>query len=155
MHFVYFIPSMLFTPSPRVPGFLHLWDGTVGGLRPCQIGHTFMHVLTKPLVWLRGEVKSPPFSAAARQEAGELLRELQNGEKLSMPHSRPMPSIGPGCHELRVVDEDKTWRIIYRIDRDAILVADVFPKTTQATPVHVIVACKRRLRMYDELTGGN
>ena len=47
----------------------------------------------KPLVWLRGEVKTPPFSLAARIEAGTLLRKLQEGEKLTLPHSRPMPSI--------------------------------------------------------------
>ena len=34
----------------------------------------------KPLVWLHGEVKSPPFSGAARLEAGLLLRRLQRGE---------------------------------------------------------------------------
>lgn len=118
----------------------------------CQIRHSFMRTEAKPLVWLHGEVKSPPFSPAARQEAGELLRELQSGESLALPHSRPMPSIGPGCHELRIVDEDKSWRIIYQIRPDAILIADVFQKGTQATPVHVIVACKRRLRRYDEKT---
>ena len=53
-----------------------------------------MAAADKPLVWLRGEVKTPPFSAAARLEAGTLLRRLQGGEKLSMPHSRPMPVIG-------------------------------------------------------------
>jgi hypothetical protein len=31
----------------------------------------------EPLVWLHGEVKSPPFSIAARIEAGVLLRRLQ------------------------------------------------------------------------------
>jgi len=31
----------------------------------------------KPLVWLHGAVKSPPFSATARLEAGFLLRRLQ------------------------------------------------------------------------------
>jgi hypothetical protein len=31
----------------------------------------------KPLAWLHGEVKSPPFSKAARIETGYLLRELQ------------------------------------------------------------------------------
>jgi hypothetical protein len=30
----------------------------------------------KPLVWLHGEVKTPPLSAAARVEAGFLLRQL-------------------------------------------------------------------------------
>ena len=108
----------------------------------------------KPLVWLHGHIKTPPMSQEARIEAGYLLRRLQRGEKLSMPHSRPMPSIGPGCHELRIMDDDKTWRLIYRIHPKGILIADVFQKTTQTTPVHIIVACKRRLRRYDEKTGG-
>jgi phage-related protein len=59
----------------------------------------------KPLVWLEGEIKTPPFSQAARMEAGYLLRKLQQGETLEMPHSRPMPSIGSRCHELRINDE--------------------------------------------------
>jgi phage-related protein len=111
-----------------------------------------MAATDKPLVWLRGEVKSPPFSAGARLEAGTLLRRLQAGEKLSMPHSRPMPAIGAHCHELRVVDAEKTWRLVYRIDPDAIVLADVFPKTTQQTPTRVIADCKRRLRLYDQLS---
>jgi DNA-binding XRE family transcriptional regulator len=61
----------------------------------------------KPLVWLKGEVKTPPFSKAGRLEAGYLLRQLQKGETLSLPHSRPMATIGPRCHELRVIDEGR------------------------------------------------
>lgn len=30
----------------------------------------------KPLVWLHGEVRTPPFTAEGRQEAGMLLRLL-------------------------------------------------------------------------------
>jgi phage-related protein len=118
-----------------------------------DIAYSDMGLADKPLVWLRGEVKTPPLSAAARLEAGALVRRLQGGEKLSMPHSRPMPSIGPRCHELRVVDEAKTWRIVYRIDPDAIVIGDVFRKTTQQTPPRVIADCKRRLRLYDQLSG--
>ena len=98
----------------------------------------------KPLVWLHGEVKTPPFSLEARIEAGVLLRQLQQGENLSMPHSKPMPSIGKRCHELRIRDEDKNWRIIYRIDDDAIVIVEVFNKTTRATPTNVIETCKNR-----------
>jgi len=72
--------------------------------------------MEKPLAWLRGEIKTPPFSASARIEAGYLLRRVQQGEKLSLPQSRPMPAIGPRCHELRVRDRDHTWRIVYRVD---------------------------------------
>ena len=117
-----------------------------------DIDYNNMSAADKPLVWLRGEVKTPPFSPAARLEAGALLRRLQAGEQLSMPHSRPMPAIGARCHELRVVDEARTWRIVYRIDADAIVIADVFPKTTQQTPQRVIADCKRRLRLYDQLS---
>lgn len=105
----------------------------------------------KPLVWLRGEVKTPPFSKEARTEAGCLLRDLQEGIKLSLPHSRPMPSIGRRCHELRITDKNSIWRIIYRIDLDAIIIADVFQKKTQQTPKGVIDDSKRRLGMYDKI----
>ena len=70
----------------------------------------------KPLVWLHGEIKTPPFSKEARLEAGFLLRRLQRGETLSLPHSRPMPSIGRSCHELRIRDANQTWRAIYAVD---------------------------------------
>jgi phage-related protein len=104
----------------------------------------------KSLVWLEGEVKTPPLSQAARLEAGFLLRQLQEGEKLGMPHSRPMPSIGSRCHELRIADENATWRIIYRLDHDAIVILDVFSKKAQQTPKKVIEACKKRLMRYDK-----
>jgi len=105
----------------------------------------------KPLVWLHGEIKTPPMSSHARIEAGYLLRRLQSGELLSMPWSRPMSSIGARCHELRIPDDNVTWRIIYRIDDDAILILDVFRKKTQQTPKTVIDTCKRRIRAYDDL----
>lgn len=67
----------------------------------------------KPLVWLEGEIKTPPFSREARLEAGYLLGRLQRGEALSMPLSRSMPSIGPRCHELRIVDRGHNWRMSF------------------------------------------
>ena len=107
-----------------------------------------MKQIEKPLIWLHGEVRTPPFSHTGRIEAGYLLRQLQMGKKLSLPHSRPMPSIGSRCHELRINDENGTWRIVYRIDDDAIIVLDVFNKKTQKTPKEVIDNCKRRIRLY-------
>lgn len=109
---------------------------------------------SKVIVWLRCEVKTPPFSASARLEAGFLLRQLQEGGILSLPISRPMPNIGVHCHELRINDSDaeKQWRIIYRIDSDAIVIADVFQKTTQKTPKRVIENCQRRLKIYDDIS---
>ena len=105
----------------------------------------------KPLAWLHGEIKTPPMSPAARLETGLLLRRLQHGDRLDLPHSRPMPSIGSRCHELRIPDESVTWRIIYRVDRDVIVLLDVFAKKTQKTPASVVDACRRRLQAYDAL----
>jgi phage-related protein len=102
----------------------------------------------KPLVWLKGEVKTPPFSEAARIEAGFLLRRLQQGETLAMPQSRPMPAIGTRCHELRVNDRDQTWRIVYHVAADAVVVLDVFSKKTEATPKAAVDTCRTRLAAY-------
>ena len=102
----------------------------------------------KPLVWTSGEVKSPPFSADARLEAGFLLRRLQRGDSIGMPDSRPMPSIRRGCHELRITDHDVTWRIVYYIDDDAIVILEVFKKKSRATPKRVIDVGKKRLAHY-------
>jgi phage-related protein len=94
---------------------------------------------------------TPPLGRAARIEAGVLLRRLQCGELLKLPDSRPMPAIGRHVHELRVEDAEtsRSWRIIYRIDRDAILVVHWFEKRTPTTPRRVIELCRRRLGAYD------
>ena len=99
---------------------------------------------------MQSEVKTPPFSSEARLEAGFLLRKLQMGENLELPHSRPLPVIGKNCHELRLSDKNLIWRIVYRLDTDAIVILEVFKKKTQTTPKTVIDICKRRLKNYDE-----
>ena len=105
----------------------------------------------KPLVWLHGKVKSPPFSPGARLEAGFLLRKLQQGETLTLPHARPMPSIGPRCYELRINDKNVTWRIVFRIDPDAIVILHVFDKKTARTPKQIIELCQNRIKFYDSI----
>ena len=79
----------------------------------------------KPLVWLHGEIKTPPFSRAGRIEAGYLLRLLQKGQVVGMPQSRPMPALGPRCADLRVRDAGADWRIVYRVDTDAVVILEV------------------------------
>lgn len=111
-----------------------------------------MNPYDKPVNWLGGEITTPPMSKEARLKAGYFLRMLQGGEKLTMPESRPMPSIGARCHELRIRDKDSTWRIVYRLDPDSILIVEVFSKKTQQTPKYVIDTCKARLSEYDAST---
>jgi len=76
---------------------------------------------------------------------------LQAGEKLSMPQSRPMQSIGRRCHELRIPGENQSWRVVYRLDEDAVLILRVFSKKSGQTPKAVIDSCKEVLRRYDAL----
>ena len=65
-----------------------------------------------------------------------------------MPHSRPMASVGKVGHELRIVDRDVTWRIMYYVDQEAVVIPEVFAKKTRATPRKVVDVCKGRLRDY-------
>lgn len=102
----------------------------------------------KPLVWLSTVISTPPLSDQARKEAGLLLRQIQKGVTVTFPSSRPMPSIGARCHELRIQDRNDSWRIIYRIESDAILILDSFSKKSQRTPGNVIVKCRARLASY-------
>jgi phage-related protein len=78
---------------------------------------------------------------------------LQRGERLGLPQSRPLPDIGPGCHELRISDGSLNWRIIYHIAPDAIVILDVFAKKTATTPKHVIAECRRRLVSFQRVSG--
>lgn len=96
-------------------------------------------------------MRTPPLSVSARIETGVLLRRLQQGESLGPPHSRPMQSIAARCHELRIVDDHATWRVIYRIDQDAVVIVEVFAKKTRTTPGYVIENCRRRLKAYDSV----
>ena len=105
--------------------------------------------LRKRLVWLHGEVKTPPFTPEGRQEAGVLLRMLQEGERLGMPQAEPLPIVGARCGALRIRDGEHNWRIMYRIDNDAVLVLEVYPKKTRKIPDTVIATCKQRLKHFD------
>jgi phage-related protein len=107
-------------------------------------------ITRKPLVWLQGEAKTPPFTAEGRQEAGMLLRLLQEGERLGMPQSEPLPGVGSRCGALRVRDAEHNWRIMYRADADAVLILEVYSKKSRKIPDEVIKRCKDRLKLYDE-----
>jgi len=104
----------------------------------------------KPIYFLGGRIKTPPFSEAARKEAGRLLFELQRGHSLGMPKSKPLPLLGSRSHELRVRDVGHNWRIVYRIDPKVILVFSIFSKTGRAHQQREFAEVKRRMKRYDE-----
>ncbi|MEQ1691670.1 MAG: type II toxin-antitoxin system RelE/ParE family toxin [Vicinamibacterales bacterium] len=63
-----------------------------------------------------------------------------------------MPTLGARCGEVRVPDAALTWRILYRLDPDAVIIVDVFTKKTQATPAAILATGRERLRAYDRVT---
>lgn len=65
-----------------------------------------------------------------------------------------MPSVGARCGELRVPDESATWRILYRLDVDAIVIVAVFAKKAQATPATILATARARLKQYDRAVNG-
>ena len=78
------------------------------------------------------------------------LRLLQQGEQLGMPQAEPLPDVGQRCGALRVRDAEHNWRIMYRIDPDAVLILEVYAKKTRKIPDEVIERCRNRLKRYDE-----
>ncbi len=104
--------------------------------------------MSKPVRFLHAEIKTPPMSETARVETGRLLRLLQEGKTIAPPQSELIREIGRRVHELRVNDLHETWRVIYRVDPDAIVIAEVFSRKTRSLPQHIIKACAKRYREY-------
>ncbi len=85
--------------------------------------------------------------AELRGDLADALARLDLGMKLSMPLSRPMPSIGRGAHELRLKDRSGQYRILYVLARPGFVhVLHAFKKKTQATPARNIAIARQRLR---------
>jgi hypothetical protein len=49
---------------------------------------------------------------------------------------------------LRIRDEKTTWRIMYHVHTEAVVILEVFPKKTGKTPQKIITMCKVRLRRF-------
>lgn len=82
-----------------------------------------------------------------RREFGKAIFDLQNGQTLSMPLSRPMPSVGPGVSELRVKTRQGNYRIFYYTHGDTgVVVFHTFNKKTEQTPKHEIEVGRKRLQ---------
>jgi phage-related protein len=75
---------------------------------------------------------------------------MQQGEQLGMPQAEPLPDVAKRCGALRVRDAEHNWRIVYRIDSDAILILEVYAKKTRKIPDEVFERCQDRLKWYDE-----
>ncbi len=87
------------------------------------------------------------FPEEVRRELGKAIFDLQKGEKLTMPLSRPMPSVETGVEELRLKDRSGIYRVFYftRME-DRILIFHAFVKKTQKAPNDEIRLGQKRLK---------
>ena len=84
------------------------------------------------------------FPAVAKREAGYQLDRVQHG--LEPTDWKPMPSIGPGVREIRIMHEDQ-FRVIYIAKRaDAVYVLHAFQKKSQKTRKQDIDVAKQALK---------
>ena len=92
------------------------------------------------------------FPEDVRREFGKVIFDLQKGQKLSMPLSRPMASVASGVEELRVKDRSGAYRVFYYAKlADSVLIFHALAKKTQKTPPHEIALAQKRLKeMLDE-----
>lgn len=87
------------------------------------------------------------FPTEVREDLADLLARIDAGLMLSMPISRPMPSIGKGVHELRLKDASGIYRLIYVfVGQSNVWLIHGFKKTTQQTPHKNIELAKKRLK---------
>lgn len=101
---------------------------------------------------LKARVAIRGFPEDVRRELGKAIFDLQKGEKISMPLSRPMPSVAAGVEELRVKDRSCAYRVFYYLRlADSVLIFHSFAKKTPKTPTREIALARKRLKeMLDE-----
>ena len=89
------------------------------------------------------------FPAVARQRAGYQVYLVQTGG--DPKDWKPMPSVGPGCREIRVRASGDAYRVIYVASiGDAVYVLHCFEKKTRQTPKADIDLARQRYRQAIE-----
>lgn len=87
------------------------------------------------------------FPEAIRGDLADALARLDTGQSLTMPLSRPMPTIGQGAHELRLKDRSGAYRVVYTLlGGGAVHVLHAFKKKTRTTPKRNIELARRRYK---------
>jgi phage-related protein len=65
-----------------------------------------------------------------------------------------MIAIGKSCYELRLRDAGTNWRLVFRVDEDAVIVVGLFRKTSPSATGRLIAVSRRRLSEYDAAAKG-
>ncbi|WAH58740.1 type II toxin-antitoxin system RelE/ParE family toxin [Pseudomonas silvicola] len=91
----------------------------------------------------KNELRS--FPPEALRAAGYQLDRVQRGD---LPLDwKPISTVGPGVHEIRITADDGAFRVFYLVNRpEAVYVLHAFNKTTQKTPKRAMEMARRRLK---------
>jgi phage-related protein len=94
------------------------------------------------------------FPQQIRRALGQAIWELQSEHRLTMPLSRPMPSVARGVEELRVRDASGAYRAFYFLrSQRGVLIFHAFEKKGRKTALKEIKLGQRRMKeMLDEET---
>lgn len=85
------------------------------------------------------------FPGSARREAGFQLDRIQAGKEPA--DWKPMTTIGPGAHEIRIRDAAGAFRVVYVAKfESAIYVLHCFQKKTQKTSKADLELAMRRMK---------
>jgi phage-related protein len=100
----------------------------------------------KPVCFLGNSLEClRDFPESAKHDAGYQLEKLQRGEQPD--DFKPMSSIGRGVEEIRVWDEQGTYRVIYTARMaKAVYILHAFEKKSQATARRDIELAQTRYR---------
>jgi phage-related protein len=87
------------------------------------------------------------FPENVKRELGKAIFDLQKGERLGMPLSKPMRQVSVGVEELRIKDRSGAFRVFYYARLlDRIVIFHAFAKKTQKTPQHEIDLGQKRFK---------
>ena len=87
------------------------------------------------------------FPEEVKGELADAVARLEIGHMLSMPLSRPMPSISKGVHELRFRDRSGVYRVVYYLAGvSTVYLLHAFMKKKGQTPRKNIEIAQKRLR---------
>lgn len=85
-----------------------------------------------------------------KEDIASLFEDLRAGKHLSLPISRPLPSIAKGLHELRLSSREGEYRVFYIIKiGSAVYVLHGTKKKTEKTDRQTIELLKLRIRSID------
>lgn len=108
----------------------------------------------KPLAWRVGGFCLPVLSFGARIELGCFLVRLQAGWIINLSRCRPLREIGKWVFAHRTWNGDACWLLIFRIDEDMIVIADLLPETGDESSASSFCDVRRCLCDYDHARTG-